>query len=289
MGDLIRTRDWSGNILGEPLYWPQNLQTAVSICLNSRLPMVIWWGKDLIKIYNDAYSKIIGAKHPHALGSKGKDVWPEIWPVVGPVLQTVLQTGEATFSEDQFLINERNGYAEEYYFTFSYSAIRDDAGKVAGVFCAMNETTKKVISERNFSNKLNTLFKLVPVAICILRGKNHIVEMVNEKMLQFMGRKKDEVVNMPVFDAMPEVKEQIFKELLDKVYSTGERFVADELPVNLMRNGKLENAYVKFAYEPLRNEDGSSNERRQTKIYRRRWLNNVCSFCKRWLAQNRNH
>ena len=256
MGDLIRTRDWSGNILGEPLYWPQNLQTAVSICLNSRLPMVIWWGKDLIKIYNDAYSKIIGAKHPHALGSKGKDVWPEIWPVVGPVLQTVLQTGEATFREDQFLINERNGYAEEYYFTFSYSAVRDDARKVAGVFCAVNETTKKVISERNFSNKLNTLFKHVPVAICILRGKNHTVEMVNEKMLQFMGRKKDEVVNMPVFDAMPEVKEQIFKELLDKVYSTGERFVADELPVNLMRNGKLENAYVKFAYEPLRNEDG---------------------------------
>jgi PAS domain-containing protein len=53
------------------------------------------------------------------------------------------------------------------------------------------------------------------------------------------------------------MKDQGFKELLDEVYNTGKPFIADERPITLKRKGKLEEAYVKFIYEPLREEDGS--------------------------------
>ena len=149
LGRLMRTLDWSQTALGPVQAWPQSLCTAVSICLNSRFPMLIWWGAELIMLYNDAYRPILGlTKHPQALGKCGEASWPEIWPVIGPMLRSVLTDGNATWSNDQLLVLDRNGYLEECYFTFSYSPIRDEQGQVGGVFTAVTETTAQVISAR---------------------------------------------------------------------------------------------------------------------------------------------
>ncbi|MEO7119623.1 MAG: PAS domain-containing protein [Ginsengibacter sp.] len=257
MGEFVRTMDWSKTSVGAPEGWPQSLRTSVSICLNSSSPILIWWGKDLVKIYNDAYRDLIATKHPKAMGAKGADVWPEILPNVLPMLKGILKDGEATGSEDQLLVIERNGHSEVCYFTFSYSAIRDEAGNVGGIFCAVNETTKKVNAERKLSILLNNLFIQAPVAIGILRGKNYIVEVANKMILEIWGRTQNEVLNKPLFEALPEVKEQGFKELLDTVYKDGERFVSKEHPADLVRHGKMESVFVKFIYEPLREEDGT--------------------------------
>lgn len=64
------------------------------------------------------------------------------------MLRQVLETGEATWSDDQLLLLERNGFQEECYCTFSYSPIEDESGAVGGVFCAVNETTAHVLGER---------------------------------------------------------------------------------------------------------------------------------------------
>ena len=148
MIERIRNFDWTKTSLGSFVSWPQSLRTAVSLCLNSKFPMVVWWGNDLVKIYNDAYSIMLGAKHPHALGKKGKDVWPEIWHIIGPMLESVLQTGNATWSDNQLLLLHRNGFTEECYFTFSYRAVYGETNRVEGVFCAVTETTNAVIGER---------------------------------------------------------------------------------------------------------------------------------------------
>ncbi len=257
MGEFVRTMDWSETSVGDPGGWPQSLRTAASICLNSKFPLLIWWGNDLVKIYNDAYRNLIATKHPKAMGAMGADVWPEVLPNVLPLLQKILKDGEASGSEDQLLIIERNGRQEVCDFTFSYSAIRDEAGDVGGIFCAVNETTKKVNAEGKVSTLLNNLFMQAPVAICILRGENYIVEVANKMMQEFWGRTQIEVLNKPVFEALPEVKEQVFKELLDTVYKKGERFVAEELPIDLLRCGQMEQAFVKFIYEPIFEEDGT--------------------------------
>ncbi|HEU0003308.1 MAG TPA: ATP-binding protein, partial [Ktedonobacteraceae bacterium] len=148
MGALMRTIDWSATPLGAVEQWPQSLRTAVSICLASDFPMLIWWGPELVKLYNDAYRIILGAKHPRAMGQRGKECWPEIWDIIGPMLEGVLNKCKATWSENQLLLLERNGYAEECYFTFSYSPIRDETGGVGGVFTAVTETTAHVLGER---------------------------------------------------------------------------------------------------------------------------------------------
>ena len=96
--------------------------------LASRFPIVLWFGRDLFLIYNDAYLSILGEKHPAALGAPGREVWWELWDVIGPMLAGVMETGAATWSDDQRLLLMRHGFREEGYFTFTYSPMFDELG-----------------------------------------------------------------------------------------------------------------------------------------------------------------
>ncbi|HYV83604.1 MAG TPA: ATP-binding protein [Pyrinomonadaceae bacterium] len=150
MGERMRAFDWSSSPVGPAGQWPQSLKTAVSICIGSRYPIVIWWGNpEYTMFYNDGYIPILGVtKHPGWLGRSGQEAWKEIWSTVGPMLNSVFETGEATWSEDLLLVMDRNLPREETYFTFSYSPIRGDKDKIDGIFCACYETTGRVVGER---------------------------------------------------------------------------------------------------------------------------------------------
>ncbi|HVR26084.1 MAG TPA: sigma 54-interacting transcriptional regulator [Candidatus Polarisedimenticolia bacterium] len=149
MRALMRAKSWEGTPLGPPETWHDALKMVVSICLNSRFPMVLWWGPELVMLYNDAWRPVLGkTKHPAALGRPGIEVFPEIWDIIGAQLTSVLSTGEATWSDDQLLVTERNNYREEGYFTYSYSPIKHSDGRVVGVFTAVSETTERVLGER---------------------------------------------------------------------------------------------------------------------------------------------
>ncbi|MUG98172.1 GAF domain-containing protein, partial [Scytonema sp. UIC 10036] len=149
MCTLMRSHDWSQTPLGPVEQWPQSLRTTVSILLNSRYPMFIFWGPNLVKLYNDAYRPVLGlTKHPKALGRPAPEVWPDIWDAIGPMVDRVIINGESTWSDNFQLFMHRSGYLEETYFTFSYSPIRDETGGIGGLFCACTETTKQVLIDR---------------------------------------------------------------------------------------------------------------------------------------------
>jgi signal transduction histidine kinase len=151
MGRLIRSFDWASTPLGPIQAWPQSLRTAVNICVDSGFPVLLWWGPELAMIYNDAYRLILGDKHPRSMGQAGRECWPEIWNTIGPMLLDVLKHGRTSYFEDLMLPLQRRGFAEECYFTFSYSPIRDDSDRVSGVFCAVTETTERVYGERQLA------------------------------------------------------------------------------------------------------------------------------------------
>jgi PAS domain S-box-containing protein len=157
MADLMRAHDWSQTPLGEPSNWSQSLKTVLSILLTSQHPIFLWWGQELIQFYNDAYRPILGTtKHPQALGQRGQECWQEIWDVIAPTIAAVMQRGEATRIQDGLLMLERNGYLEECYFNYAYSPVRNEAGEVGGIFCVCDETTQRIVSER----QLKTLREL---------------------------------------------------------------------------------------------------------------------------------
>ena len=259
MGRLTRQKDWNATPLGDPETWPQSLRTSVSLLLNSQFPMFVWWGKDLTTIYNDAYIPVAGEKHPDLLGKSGKKGWSEIWNDLGPLVDSVF-AGKATWSEDQVLYMNRRGFVEETYFTFSYSPVLDESGKVGGLFCACIETTEKVLATRRIQeserNLRNTILQS-PVAMCILKGPSFLVEIANTRIYELWGRGAEEMLGRPIFDGLPEVRHQGLEELLSQVYTTGESFTASERPVTLPRDGQIQTVYINFVYEPFREGDGS--------------------------------
>jgi len=142
VGALVRTKVWSDTALGPVECWPQSLKTSVSIVLDSRFPMSLLWGSELIQIYNDGYGTILGPnRHPRYLGCRAKECWPEIWPVIEPMFNCVLRDGKSTWNEDFLLVMTRHNYVEETYFTFSYSPVREENGGIGGVLVVCTETT----------------------------------------------------------------------------------------------------------------------------------------------------
>ncbi|GAA3440514.1 hypothetical protein GCM10018954_101380 [Kutzneria kofuensis] len=150
MAARMRAYDWSMSTLGAPEGWPEAMRAAVRICLTSRFPMILWWGRELRVFYNDPYRELLGSKHP-ALAKPGREVWSEIWHIVGPMLEGVLATGEATWSDDMLLPMNRHGYWEETYHTYSYSPVIDDEGAIVGVFTPVTETTGRVVGTRRMA------------------------------------------------------------------------------------------------------------------------------------------
>nr|WP_162296243.1 PAS domain S-box protein [Methylorubrum populi] len=143
---MMRSHAWSRSPLGHPGTWPSCLRSTVSLMLGSRFPMFVAFGPELGFLYNDAYAEILGDKHPEALGRPFHDIWPEIWPDIAPLIDRAL-SGEPTWSEDMPLTMNRRGHDEQTWFTFSYSPVRDEQGRVAGMFCACTETTGRVRAE----------------------------------------------------------------------------------------------------------------------------------------------
>jgi PAS domain S-box-containing protein len=144
---MLRTLDWSKSPLGHPDSWPAPLRTALGMVLDSAFPMFIAWGAGLGFLYNDAYARILGGKHPAALGQPFQQIWSEIWSDIAPIIDRAL-SGKSSYHEDLPLTVLRSEYPEQGYFTFSYSPLHDSDGSVGGMYCTVVETTERVRVER---------------------------------------------------------------------------------------------------------------------------------------------
>ena len=160
MAELIDAYDWDDSPIGPRSSWPPTLRLTVDIALASGFPMLVFWGSDLVQIYNDAFAPILGARHPAALGQVARRCWPEIWDTIGPLLLGVLETGEPVWAEDLPLTLERNGFPEQTYFTFSYSRICNEGGG-KGLLCTCVETTKAVSREREFRAMADSVANII--------------------------------------------------------------------------------------------------------------------------------
>lgn len=146
MAALVMAHDWSSTSLGPIDRWPQSLKTATGMILASPVPIVMLWGPDGHMIYNDAYSRLAGRRHPFLVGRKVLEGWPEVADFNRNVMAVGLAGGTLAY-RDQELTLYRNDVAEQVWMDLDYSPVLDETGKPAGVIAIVVETTERVRSE----------------------------------------------------------------------------------------------------------------------------------------------
>ena len=263
MGAIMRAHDWGSPPLGAPERWPQPLRTAIRLLLNTGHPMYVWWGPDLLCFYNDAYRRSIGPeRHPSSLGRPAREVWAEIWDIIGPQIDLVMAGGGATWQENALVPITRNGRREEVYWTYSYGPIDDDAAPngVGGVLVVCTETTEQVVSRRQATRDaehLARLFQQAPGFMALLRGPDHVFELVNPAYAVLVGR--GDLIGQPVRAVFPDIEGQGFFELLDSVFASGEAYSTHGAPITLpaASDSPVCTRLFDFAYRPMRDSTGA--------------------------------
>ena len=267
MASRARAVDWSKTALGPTERWPSALRTAVRMAMGSPFPILLWCGESLTLIYNDGYRSVLGAKHPSALGRAGQEVWAEIWDVVGPMFAAAA-SGNPLFAEDaRFAMDRAAGELGDAWFTFALSAVQEEDGRIVAYFNPATETTSRVTAERELvrareaaeraEHRIREVFAQAPAFLAVLRSPDHVFEFANEAYMRLVGHRP--IIGRPVVEALPEVREQGFIDLLDQVYTSGETFVGRAVPVMLERvpGSAPEQRFVDFVYKPLTGPDGT--------------------------------
>ena len=141
-GRLLRQTDWAATPLGPIACWPQSLRIAVSICLNSRFPMFVWWGPAAGEHPITMPMSRCSGSCTQAFGKPARSTWASVWDVLIPQVAAVIRDGKPSWNEKLTLTVDRNGSPEEACFTWSYSPVYSDDGAVGGLFCVVIEHTE---------------------------------------------------------------------------------------------------------------------------------------------------
>jgi PAS domain S-box-containing protein len=256
---MIRGRDWAPTPLGCADDWPICLRVIVAAVVTSPVPMAVLWGADGITLYNDAFAALIGARHPALLGQETLAAWPEARALNERVFATVYGRGESLSFRDMELTVQRGGGAERIWANLDYSPVLDVAGKPCGVLAIVTETTHRVLAKRAIAEqheRLREMFEQAPAMIALLHGPDHVFTLANQAYRRLSP--SGPLTGRPAREVHPELVGQGIITLLDRVYRSGEPFIGEGMPVQILdAAGHLQRHHIDFIYQPVRDGDGT--------------------------------
>jgi PAS domain S-box-containing protein len=173
---------------------------------------------------------------------------------------------------------ERDGQVvlEERFWSATHTPIPDDAGDVRLILQHTVDVTDlqemqdapdrrresgvlqraQRVQEANYTldaerQHLRRLFDQAPGFVAVLSGPDHVFDLVNAAYRRLIGDR--DVIGKPVRQALPEVADQGFFQVLDQVFATGQPFVGRGVHIRLERQagGGLDDVFVDFVYQPI--------------------------------------
>ncbi|NJC48462.1 UNVERIFIED_ORG: PAS domain S-box-containing protein [Xanthomonas campestris] len=259
MAQAVRAYDWAATPLGPTTQWPSPLRNAVSLMLSSPESMYVVWGDALTFFYNDAYTPILGPRQPHALGAPLRELWADAWEAVRAPIEAAFAGRASRFEEVPIGMN-RYGTPEDTWWTFSFSPIYLDDGRVGGAFCVTNEVTDRKVAQNRLADeheRLIRLFEQAPMFMAFLSGPQHRVEFANPCYSRLIGHR--DVIGKPLAEALPDLVEQGHLHRLDEVYQSGRAYAANALAYNVQAapGGPVERRLLDLVYQPIAGADGT--------------------------------
>ena len=240
-----------------------SLKALVRTILHAKQPMIVWWGPDLIQLYNDAMLDSMRDKHPLGMGQPGREAWKGVWATVGDELQSVVDSGASFWKEGVLVPVDRNGRVEDAWWTYSYSPVFDDDGRPGGVLIICTETTSGIVARHQLERatreaerareELREAFLQAPSPIALLSGDEHVFVLANTAYERLVSRP---VVGKSLDDAFTPEEIALYRPLIEQVYRTGTPQDLRGAEMRLPNGAGVEAVrYIDVGYHPYRNVD----------------------------------
>jgi PAS domain S-box-containing protein len=264
MAEVIRTHDWSLSPLGAIEDWSEALLLSANLMLSCAFPSLVFWGKELLQLYNDAFIPLLAERHPSGLGQTAQECWGDAWQIVGPNLKRVMQDGETVFHENTVVPIVRDGRLQDIRWTYSYSPIFGEGEDALGVFVVCQDITSEVTAARELRKReegsresvkrLGELAAIIASSEDVILSKdlNGIITSWNDAATQLFGYSAEEMIGVSILKLIPEHLHSDEQTILDNIRA-GRRIEHFET-VRRAKNGRLID--VSLTVSPIKDEEG---------------------------------
>ncbi|PQJ08944.1 hypothetical protein CJD36_021280 [Flavipsychrobacter stenotrophus] len=243
-----------------------------TMLMQSPFAFAVLKGKNSVITFANDRLKETWGKGNNIEGKPLIEVLPELKDTPFPTLiDEVYKTGIPYHANEILAPKHIEGQKEDVYYNFVYQPYREADETISGVTIiafdvtasvivkkaleAQYEAEQKALKEIEDSEKrYNMMLMKSPFAFAVLKGRNMVITLANDSVKEMWGKGKD-LEGKPLLEVLPEIKDSEFPGLLDNVYTTGVPFSGEELLAPVFRNGKLEDVYFNFVYQPYLEAD----------------------------------
>jgi PAS domain S-box-containing protein len=263
MTEIIRAHDWSLTPLGPIEDWSEALLLSANLMLACAFPALVFWGKELVQLYNDAFIPLLAERHPSGLGQTAEECWWDAWQIVGPNLERVM-SGETVFYENTVVPIVRDGKLQDIRWTYSYSPIVGADGKVLGVLAICQDITREVAVAQELRKReermrasakhLGELAAIVASSDDVILSKdlNGTITSWNDAATRIFGYSPEEMIGASILKLIPEHLHSDEKTILESIRA-GRRIDHFET-VRRAKDGRL--IEVSLTVSPIKDEEG---------------------------------
>ena len=194
-----------------------------------------------------------------AVGRRARELVPDLEQHWIDIYGRVASTGQAVRFE-----NGSESMGGRWFDVYAFRTGSPDERRVALLFSdvtlsrsAERERERLVAALEQERSRLAYVFQNAPAFLAVMRGPEYMFEFVNNAWYQLVGHR--EVIGKPLYEALPEIRDQGFEKLMDRVVRTAEPYVGREQPVLLRRspNAEPEERFIDFIYLPMLEGDAA--------------------------------
>jgi PAS domain S-box-containing protein len=262
MAGLVRAFDWSSTPLGRIEGWSESLLCSVNLMLACAFPSLVFWGKDLVQLYNDAFIPLLAERHPSGLGQTARECWSDAWQIVGPNLSRVMHDRETVYYENTIVPIIRDGKLQDIRWTYSYSPIFGSGGDVLGVLVICQDITLQVRAAQDLKEseaRATRVLQSIGDAVIVTDAETRITRMnsVAEHLTGWTIEEAEGELLADVFHIVNETTRRPVESPADKVKQTGSVVGLANHTILISRNGK--NTAIDDSGAPILDDLGELN------------------------------
>jgi PAS domain S-box-containing protein len=163
--DLLYNHNWQDKAVGPIHSWPTMLRQMYTTILASEEPRILYWGNEMLMLYNEKARFVTGEMHPATLGEPLINAWGEsVHTEIVRMVRAGVKRGKPVCQKDHEFILPRYGFAESCFFDVVLLPIPSPDGHYLGILTEFTEVTEKVL-QRNRSEVSRSLLKNISKAI----------------------------------------------------------------------------------------------------------------------------